>query len=102
MPRYLIELSHGDEHAACLKALDAIARHGSHFITHSEWGCRDRVHVGWLIVEVDSRQEALAIVPPDQRQAARVVQLNRFTRQEIQAMVERWDGSGSSQKAGRT
>ena len=63
MPRYLIELTHSDEYTACVKALQAIEQMGSHFVTHAEWGCRDGVHTGWLMIELASREEAMQIVP---------------------------------------
>ena len=87
MARFLIELTHGSEGNACLKALHAIEQAGSHFVTRAEWGCVDGDHCGWLTVEVDSREEALQIVPPEFRKEARVVELNRFTRENIAAMI---------------
>jgi hypothetical protein len=87
MPRYLIELTHDDEYAACVRALEAIEQLGSHFVTRAEWGCADGTHAGWLIAEVDSRQEALQLVPAEFRHEARIVQLNRFTREQIASMV---------------
>jgi hypothetical protein len=87
MPRYLIELPHDDDYAACVKALQALERTGSHFVTQAEWGCGDGVHSGWLIAEVDDRTAALQIVPTEFRQEARIVKLNRFGRKQIAAMV---------------
>jgi len=87
MPRYLIELTHGDEYVACVKALRAIERLGSHFVTHADWGCRDGTHAGWLIAELDSRDEALQMVPPELRHDARVVELNKFTREQIASLI---------------
>jgi hypothetical protein len=88
MPRFLIEIPHQDEYAACVRALHALSVHGSHFVTHAEFGCADGAHTGWLIVDVDSRNDALGIVPPEFRSAARVVQLRKFTREEIENMLE--------------
>ena len=87
MPRYLIELPHGDERTACIKSLRAIDEYGSHFVTHADWGCNDGVHVGWLIIELDTRADALHLVPPEMRGDARVVQLNHFTRDAIATMI---------------
>ncbi len=36
-----------------------------------------------MIVEVDSRDEVMKIVPLDLRHQAKVVQLNRFTKEQI-------------------
>jgi hypothetical protein len=44
-----------------------------------------------MIVEVDSKDEARAIVPPALRPEARVVQLNIFTMQEIEGILNQHD-----------
>jgi len=87
MPRYLIELTHGDEHNACIKALRAIEQSGSHFVTHADWGCVDGTHCGWMIAELDNRDDALRIIPPEFRSEARVVELNQFTREKIASLI---------------
>ena len=87
MAHYLIELTHGAEGNACIKALRALDRAGSHFVTHAYWGCVDGTHCGWMIAELDSRDQALQIVPPEFRQEARVVELNLFTRENIASMI---------------
>ncbi len=92
MPRYLIEMSHGNEHTACIKALRAIEKLGSHYVTNADWGCKDGVHSGWLIAELRSRDEAMMMVPPEFRQEARVVELNRFTREEITSLIAELEG----------
>ncbi len=87
MPRYLIELTHDDEHAACVRAIEAIDQYGAHFFTHADWGCLNGVHCAWVIAELDSREGALQLVPPQFRPDARIVELNKFTREEIASMV---------------
>jgi len=87
MPRYLIELSHGDEYKACTRALQALERHGSHLVTNADWGCKAGVHRGWLIVELDTRAEATMMVPPEFRDDARIVELNRYSREEVVSWV---------------
>ena len=87
MSRYLIELPHADDYEACVKALQALERTGSHFVTNAEWGCGDGVHVGFLIAEVEERGQALQIVPLEFRQDARVTRLDRYTREQIAGMV---------------
>jgi hypothetical protein len=57
---------------------------GSHFLTHADWGCMDGEHKAWIIVEVDSKEEARCILPPAFRSQARIVGLNRFTMEEIE------------------
>ena len=87
MPRFLIEINHDDEHRACIMALRAIEKQGSHFMTKAEWGCKDGVHSGWVIIEVPTREDAAAMVPPEFRSQCRVVQLNTFSREEIQSLI---------------
>lgn len=87
MTRYLIELPHGDERLACIKALRAIHEYGSHFVTQAHWGCRDGVHSGWMIAELPSREEAMLMVPPQFRNDARIVKLNFFTPEEIASYI---------------
>lgn len=92
MARFLIEISHDDEHAACTRALAAIERHGSHFLTNADWGCKAGVHAGWLIVEVDSEDDARRMLPAEYRAEARVVRLNSFTKQDIDDLLKELEG----------
>ena len=87
MPRYLVELTHKDDHIACVRSLEAIERQGSHLMTHLHWGCRTGVHVGWFIDEFANEEEALQIIPPSFREEARVVEVKQFTKNDIAAMV---------------
>ncbi len=68
----------------CAQAVNVFLKTGSHFFTHADWGCKDGEHKAWAIVEVDTRDEARAIVPPPYRSQAKVVQLNAFTKDEIE------------------
>jgi len=85
--RFLIEVPHEETTAACARVVDVFLRTGSHFLSTADWGCKDGVHKAWMVVEVDSKEEARGIVPPAFRAQARVVQLNRFTREEIQQIL---------------
>lgn len=82
MPRFLIEVPHEGTTAACNRAIEVFLRTGSHFLTRADWGCKDGVHKAWLTIDVDTRDEARAIVPSPYRADARVVQLNTFTMDE--------------------
>jgi len=92
MPRFLIECSHTDDHEGCIRALDAVVKHGSHLMTTIEWGCQDGVHVGWMIADLDNRDDALRLVPPQYRNSSRIVQLNLWTRDEIEALMRGLEG----------
>ena len=87
MARFLIEIPHGDEYQACVKALEAVREYGSHFVTHADWGCGDGVHCGWLIAELESRTDAELLVPPQLRHEARITKLNKYTSEQIAALV---------------
>jgi hypothetical protein len=88
MPQYLIEVTHGDEHEACVMALRAIEQYGSHLMTHADWGCKDDIHQCWLVCELDTREEAMQLVPPEFRTSTRVVALNKFTKEDIAILIE--------------
>ena len=86
MARFLIEVVHDGTMAACVRAVDVFLRTGSHFLTHADWGCKDGEHKAWIVVDVNTKDEARAIVPPDFRAAAKIVQLNPFTVKDLEAM----------------
>lgn len=79
MARFLLEVPHGPDHVHCDRAARIFLATGSHFITHADFGCDDGVHKAWLTVEVDSREEALRILPPGLRANAKVIQLSKFS-----------------------
>ncbi len=83
MARFLIEVPHEAEEVACARAVQLLLGTGSHFMTHADWGCSDGVHKGWIIVDVDSREEARNMLPPAFRADATVVKLNKFTMEEL-------------------
>ena len=89
MARYLIEVPHSNETVACSRVVHVFLTSGSHFLTHADWGCRDGVHKAWMIVDVDSREEARAIVPPAFRAEAKIVGLNSFKLEEIERFLAR-------------
>ena len=82
--RFLIEVPHEPTAAACVRAVEAFLRTGSHFLTHADWGCKDGQHKAWIIVEVDSRDEARGIVPSEFRAEARIVRLNTYTMKDME------------------
>jgi len=87
MARFLIEVPHESDPVKCARAVDVFLKTGSHFFTHSDWGCRDGEHKAWIFVDVDSKDEARAVVPPAYRSDAKVVQLNAFTVEEIDDFI---------------
>ena len=89
MPRFLIEIPHSSEYEGCVRSLAAIMNYGSYLVTQCEYGCEDGVHVGYLTVEADTKEEARNMVPPPYRGDARVTKLRRWTRDEIETMLKK-------------
>jgi len=89
VPKFLIEVPHDSDVVECSRAVQVFLSTGSHFLSNAEWGCMDGVHIAWMIVEVDSKAEALGIVPPAFRQETRIVGLNRFSLPKIEAFLAR-------------
>ena len=86
MPKYLIEGPHPATKAECLRAIEIFLRTGSHFLTHADWGCADGEPKAWIVREVESKEAARTIVPPEYRKDARIVGLNTFTMQAVEMM----------------
>ena len=95
MARFLIEVSHEAEALACARVVKVFLASGSHLLTHADWGCMDGDHRAWLIVDVANKNEALAIVPPAFRTAARVVGLNHFSMSQIDEILKRHPSTSS-------
>ena len=91
MPRFLIEVPHEPTKVACAQAIAVFLRTGSHFFTHADWGCRDGEHKGWIVVDIDSKEDARAIVPPAFRSQAKIVELNAFSIEEIEEILNQHD-----------
>jgi len=85
--RFLIEVPHEGTPTACARAVHVFLSTGSHFLSRTEWGCRDGVHKAWMVVEVDSKDEARSIVPPAFRAQAKIAQLNTFTMEDIEPIL---------------
>lgn len=87
MPRYLIEVPHDDDTLACARVVEVFLRTGSHFLSNADWGCMDGDHKAWFIIDVDTKEEALAVVPPAFRRLATIRKLNKFSVDEIEEIL---------------
>jgi hypothetical protein len=87
MAKYLIEVTHEAKREECARAVHFFLSTGSHFMTHTDWGCQDGVHKGWITVEAESKEEARDMVPVNFRTQATIVQLNKFTKEEIEDIL---------------
>ena len=87
MPRFLVEVPHAADKLQCARIIKAFLSSGNHFLTHADWGCRDGVHTGWIVMDVDSKEQALSILPAAVRSGAKVVALNKFTDDQIDSVL---------------
>jgi hypothetical protein len=78
MPRFLIEIPHDSDKIACAKVVRSFVSSGSHFLTNADWGCADGDHRAWMVVDMESRQAAQAVIPPGFRPEARITRLVKF------------------------
>jgi len=92
MAKFLIEVPHEAEKRACLRAIQILLQTGSHYLTNAEWGCLDGEHTGWVIVEVDSREEARGILPPIYRSQSKIVRLSKFKLEDVDEMLRHHPG----------
>lgn len=83
MAQYLIETPHTREE--CLRALDETLAKGPDVLAKFEYGCMVGDHRGWATVEADSEAQARALVPSFLRPKAHVVQVGRFTPEQIRS-----------------
>ena len=87
MPRFLIEVPHHEEVVACAGVVQVFLATGSHFLTHADWGCMDGAHSAWIIVDADNKDQARSIVPPPYRSEAKIIGLNKFTMEQVDAIL---------------
>jgi len=85
--KFLIEVPHDANKVACARVVDVFLKSGSHFLAGAHWGCKDGVHKAWMLVDVDSKDEARGILPPFPRLQAKIMQLNTFTIAEIKDIL---------------
>ncbi len=90
--RFLIEVPHDSDQKACTEAVRIFLRTGSHFLTNAEWGCKDNEHKAWIIVEVETKNDARNVVPAEFRPMAKVTQLNRFKPEDVASRRDRAGG----------
>jgi hypothetical protein len=88
MPRFFIEVPHEEGKTACARAAQTLLKTGSHFLTHADFGCLDGEHKALLIVDVESKEMAQAIIPAEYRSQAKIVQLNKFNLEELNNLLD--------------
>jgi hypothetical protein len=91
MTRFLIEVPHEKEKEACERAIRVFLATGSHFLTNADWGCHDGEHKAWFVVDMESKEEAMAILPPLFRHDAKIITLVKFTMDDLEETMEQHD-----------
>lgn len=86
--RFLIEVPHEGNEVQCARIVDIFLKSGSHFLRRADWGCKDGQHKAWMVVDADSKDQALLLLPPSLRPQAKIVQLNTFTVEEIDNILK--------------
>ncbi len=94
MQKFLIEVPHDEDVLSCIQAVQIFLTSGSHFLRNADWGCRDGDHKAWLVVEVNSKEEARKIIPPAYRADAKIVGLNKFTVAELDEEMRNYHRQG--------
>lgn len=89
MARFLIEVPHEAEPHACLLAVKLLLSTGSHYLTQADFGCFDGEHKAWITVEAENKKEAQSVLPPVYRAQAKIVQLNKFTMEAIDELLQK-------------
>lgn len=87
MAKFLIEVPHESETVACARAVKVLLESGSHFLTQADYGCEDGVHKAWILVDVDSKDDARQILPPVYRRQATIVRLCKFGIKELDELI---------------
>ena len=87
MARFLVEVPHEADPRECALAAKILISSGSHYLTHADFGCLDGVHKAWIIVEADSKEDVRFIVPSIFRPRAKIVQLNKFSLDELEEIL---------------
>ena len=88
MPTYLIEIPHSENPFECKQVIKIFVESGSHLLTNALWGCKSGVHKSWFISDFNNKEEALQIVPPFLRNAANIIELVKFTKNDMLQLAE--------------
>jgi hypothetical protein len=83
MAKFFIEVPHEANKNACYRAAQTLLRTGSHFITNADFGCLDGEHKAWITVEVPNKESAKYLLPTEYRSTAKIIELHRFSLEEI-------------------
>jgi len=89
MTKFIVEVSHSPEKIECLRTVQIFLSSGSHFLTHADWGCLDGEHKAWFVMEVDSKEEALRVVPSFYWKDTKITKLSKFNLTEVENLLKK-------------
>ena len=87
MPKFIVEVPHSGDQLACARLVQMFLQTGSHFLMNADWGCVDGIHKAWILLEADNREEARSVLPPAIRSEAAVIQLNKFSMEQVEGIL---------------
>ncbi len=83
MAFYMITSIHEAER--CLDALDEMRAKGIDTLNKFVFGCKEGDHTGYAIVDEESREAALSLLPAVLQETACITKVDKFTHADIQA-----------------
>ena len=83
MVRYMIASPHTKEE--CLRALDEELAKGTDILEKFDYGCKEGDHTAYAIVDVDSKNDALNLIPTFLQYKARIVEVGKVTPEMIKS-----------------
>ncbi len=84
MALYLVTSVHEPEQ--CLDALDEMEAKGSDILGKFVFGCKEGDHTGYAIVDEESRDAALSLLPDSLQETACITKVERFTPADIRLL----------------
>lgn len=88
MTTYLIEIPHSENTFECKQVVKLFVESGSHLLANAFWGCKAGIHKSWFISEFENKEEAMQIVPPFLRHHAHIIELTKFSKNDILHFAE--------------
>ncbi len=82
-PRFMITSPHTAEQ--CLAALDDLSAHAPNLLAKMDFGCKAGDHTGYAVVHAENADAARNMLPESLRASAKVVELNKFTQEQIKS-----------------
>ena len=83
MARYMIESPHKPEE--CLKALDEELAKGKDVLGRFDFGCKAGDHTAYAIVDVNTKNDALKLVPSFLQNSARILEVGKITPEMVRS-----------------